>query len=381
MGGIDFGSFWNCFSFYEELIMSPAMLKESCVYIELAAMLPEGKMVRNHFIRHDNQAAISCWRTQYNNRDIYATVCRFDQPGRSNRYLCPFFLDIDAEDLAIACEETVKSCSLLRDHLDITESSFEIYFSGQKGFHVLLPLTVFGDPDEPNLMTIWHQLAQRLAKENLPHLDLGIYQASRVLRLPNSIHSQTGLYKIPLEYKALKDWGIDYVRETAKVPASEESLAIDEESPKAVAWLNEAIEWNRRRTILAPEHRQSPTGFTSGWRIPPCIEALESAVIPDNMRHRTYFVLARFYAWIGMHPDEIIRRLGTIDARHPIKDGKDYIPRTAQGVLKKPGFIGCHEPILERYCRPEKCFRVDYLIERFLQQNGDVHGKLKGDPS
>jgi hypothetical protein len=347
-------------------------MNEDCVYIELAAMLPENAMARNHFVRYDDQPAITAWRSQYQNRDIYATVCRFDQPNRNSRFLCPFFLDIDADNLSVACEETIRSCTLLQDHLDITDASFEIYFSGQKGFHILIPLSVFGNPEETNLIGIWEQLARRLARENLPHLDLGIYQSSRILRLPNSIHSRTGLYKIPIEFKALKDWGLDYVLETAKTPSDEDSLAIPEESPKAAAWLRKAMEWQQHR---GTNHGQPSQGFTTGRQIPPCVQTIESTTIPDSTRHRTYFILARFYAWIGLTPEDIIRRIETIDARNPIRDGRNYIPRTAQSVLKKPGFIPCSDPIMERYCQPEKCFRADFLIERFLKQKEKFNAK------
>lgn len=74
------------------------------------------------------------------------------------------------------------------------------YFSGGKGFHLLLPIELFGgiDPD-PDVPYVIGRLAEKIAQEvEAPTMDLSIYNKSRFFRIPNSLHEKSGLYKIPL---------------------------------------------------------------------------------------------------------------------------------------------------------------------------------------
>ncbi len=54
--------------------------------------------------------------------------------------------------------------------------------------------------------------------------------------------------------------------------------------------------------------------------MPPCIKAMEQAVIPDGWRHLLYLSLARYYSYLNMHPEEIQERLEALDRRNPIRD-------------------------------------------------------------
>jgi hypothetical protein len=95
--------------------------------------------------------------------------------------------------------------------------------------------------------------------------------------------------------------------------------------------------------------------FKRGWRMPPCIKAIEAAALPDGVRHHAYFSLARAFRRIGMHPDEIRERLEALDIRHPIRD-PDYIGRAVEWGCAHPGFPGCQDESLRWYCRPQDCF-------------------------
>ena len=275
--------------------------KNKFSWIELAALLPEGGMVRNQFVSVDDVTAISTWRDRFTNKDVYASICSFTEPSRESRYVCPFYLDIDCENqLERAFSETLGACNLLIEHIGIGPDCLDIYFSGAKGFHVIVPLEVFGQPTYHNIMAIWLGLAKRLAKEDIKHIDLAVYQSSRVLRLPNSINSKTGLYKVPLEFKELRDLGLGYVLEIARSPREEDSMAMPEESPRAMGWLNRAMDLVQVRKN--PCKHDGDYKFRNGWRKPPSIRRLETETLPNGIRHTAYFELSRFYAWINMHP-------------------------------------------------------------------------------
>ena len=326
--------------------------------IELAAKLPGGGWARNHFARLDDADAIAAWREQFENRDVYASICSFEKPSRDGEYRCSFCLDLDAEDLKVARSETLKACDLLMERLEIPPESIQLFLSGWKGFHLIVSLSVFGDPDYPHALSVWRAWAVSLTRAGIKHLDLGIYQPSRVLRLPNSINTKSGLYKVAIDYKELKDLGLSYVLEEAKTPRGRNVSGLPEFSPKAAAQFRKAMDWVERHKRTTNTLRPASVGeFRHGWRVPPCIRRLESATLPDGIRHQSYLDLARFYAWVGMHPLEAEGRIKEIDERHPIKD-PDCISRAVKFGIEHPGFPGCRNEILRQYCEPERCFRM-----------------------
>jgi hypothetical protein len=338
-------------------------------WVELAALLPSGGMKRNHWVRADDGAALAAWRKEFKNQDVFSSVCTFLWPRRSAPYQSDFFLDIDAPDLEQAKNEALKACDLLMEHLAVSPGSLCLFFSGAKGFHVLVPRVIFGEPDYPRVLRIWQPLARRLSKEGVSHSDLGVYQTSRVLRLPNSINSKTGLYKVPLEYKELRDLGLEHVLSVARSPREEDSMAVPEESPKAVGWFQDAVKWCERREARRAARPQA-RNFREGWRIPPCVRSIEGATLPDGVRHEAYFVLAKFYARIGMHPAEAIGRIREIDGRRPIRD-PDYIKRMVRYGREHPGFPACDHPALARYCDRARCFLSMIRGETSAKRRGE----------
>ena len=333
--------------------------------MELAAALPGDGFERNHWVCADDHQAVSQWRARHSNTDVYATVCRFASQDRASQYRCPFFADIDCKDLEQARQDTLKACDLLIEHLGLSPGCLDIHFSGAKGFHVVVPLGVFGNPDYDHLLQVWKALARRLAQEGVRHIDQGVYDRARVLRLPNSIHSKTGLYKVPLEYKELRDLGLGHVLEVARQPREEDSMAVPEECPRAVGWFKRAIAWDEKRRKQRAKRKDEKTPFRQGWRMPPCIQTLERVRLPDGLRHSAYFVLARWYAYVNMHPQEAEKRLGQIDRRHPIRD-PHYIHRVVKNGRERAGFAGCEHEVLCLYCQPDGCF-LRHLDRRQVQ--------------
>jgi hypothetical protein len=324
-------------------------------WVELAAKLPDRGMVRNHFVRQDDRDSVRAWRENYRNTDVYATVCRFQEPNRDSAYVCDFFLDIDASELDAAYRDALLACNLIIQRLGIDPDSLDLSFSGAKGFHVIVPGLVFGEPEGPEVMTVWRCLASRLAKEGVSHIDRGVYQKSRVLRLANSIHSNSKLYKISLEYRELADLGLGYILDLARQPREHDSMAIPSQADKATQWMHEATAWVKR--LRAAPSRVGWVRDRSGWRLPPCIRAIEQVVLQDGIRHAAYFEFARYMATVGAAPDEILRRLRDIDRRNSIGDDA-HLESLARRAARYAGFKTCPLPQLNDFCDRNKCFLV-----------------------
>jgi replicative DNA helicase len=69
-------------------------------------------------------------------------------------------------------------------------------FSGAKGYHVIVPKEYISNPAPENTHLLYKQIAISLADElKLDTLDTKVYDARRVLRIPNSVNSKTGKLK------------------------------------------------------------------------------------------------------------------------------------------------------------------------------------------
>lgn len=117
--------------------------------------------------------------------------------------------DFDSkDDLQQSKQDTLS----LGNKLTKQSISSEVYFSGGKGFTVVVNLDKEITPEKAQ------ELATEVFGKDLKTLDTGIYNASRILRLPNTKHNKTGLYKVALTYEQLSKSTIDEIKEYAKSP-------------------------------------------------------------------------------------------------------------------------------------------------------------------
>lgn len=327
-------------------------------WIELAAFHESNgrrRMDRNKFVLHNDHAGIAQWRA--GQVDSFRSVGYYSDAKLDAPAIVPFFADIDARDqLDRGRDQLLRIVDLLHERLEIDPHALDIAFSGG-GFHLVIPLAVFGAPVSQQLSDVWRSLALRLSRrEDCDLLDLGIYTRHRLRRLTNTLNSKWDRWCIPLEAAESASMTTRDVLELAEQPRDFDSAAVPQESPKAIGWLNDTLAWIQQRQQHA--HRSAPKlNARGGWRVPACIRRVEQAVVlPDGVRHRTYLEIARFLALRRAHPDEILERLKLIDARNPIRD-PDYLERLARDAAKYAGFSGCpcpHEP-LARHCEPTHC--------------------------
>ena len=140
------------------------------------------------------------------------TVAGYEGPSYAD------FLPIDFDGSDIA-EVHTRVCEFLK----AMEVSYDIdglrgircHFSGAKGFHVCLSGTLFGGW-EPSRDLAWRlkELARRLTEGF--DVDHAVYDQNRLLRLPNTLNSKSGRWKIPLEIAEVLHKPVDAILELAE---------------------------------------------------------------------------------------------------------------------------------------------------------------------
>lgn len=133
--------------------------------------------------------------------------------GPSYSDIIPF--DFDDENKPENALESVRNfIRFLEVNFNLPLSIIKIFFSGYKGFHVTLPIDIFGDVEpSPKFNLICKKIASHLWD-----VDYSIYDKTRLFRVPNTINSKSGLYKIPLEPSELLYKSFSEIKELAKKP-------------------------------------------------------------------------------------------------------------------------------------------------------------------
>jgi hypothetical protein len=142
--------------------------------------------------------------------------------GYEGKVWAPFLpIDLDHPDLTPALEAARHLYTFFVDRWEIDPNAVQVYFSGSKGFHLLLDTRLFGKIlPAKNLPVIFDSMRRHLAGELPEHLretvDLAIKDRVRLLRLPNTVHEKSKLNKIILSLDELENLDADEICESAR---------------------------------------------------------------------------------------------------------------------------------------------------------------------
>lgn len=201
-------------------IEQPSTLNElsKYKYIEVGYAFDNGGFSRNHF---GTIEMIPDLRQARNNTGLYRTSYFYDSMDPYNATLFgDLYFDFDSEeDVEYAREDLLFVIwkMSLEIGFNLPMDAFRIWFSGKKGFHLIIPWQYLNIQPHNRLDELFRWIAEDL-KEESPHgtIDLVVYEKRRLFRLEHSIHQDTGLYKIPLHYHEAKDLNLHEMGELAK---------------------------------------------------------------------------------------------------------------------------------------------------------------------
>lgn len=136
------------------------------------------------------------------------------------------WIDIDVKDMddrdvreniKITINETKKIINRLNLVYDLEDTSFKVYFSGMKGFHIGIPSKCFGG-DVMNgeaVPSIFKLMAKEITEQS-KLVDFKIFNTTRIFRLPNSKHNKTEYYKIQVSPDTIRRLDVDYILDMAE---------------------------------------------------------------------------------------------------------------------------------------------------------------------
>jgi hypothetical protein len=276
---------------------------------------------RNLFISEDK---IQWLRDQFNNTDVYTTVLCYN-----SNYQCealkygPFYIDLDHKDFEIVRSDAMKIINYLDLIYGIPKSMLHIYFSGNKGIHIIAEPDIFGIQPCVDLNDIYRLMAEELLPRSTEYivnsrtrrtLDIAMYDIRRLFRLTNSINSKSGLYKIPLTYDELVIMSETDIRTLAINPREMEMPATMPMSKARQTFNSFANRWRARKT------KTKFTGDTNGAlkdiKTPPCIQYLLNNTTPEGARNEIAVMLSSFFNQQGLNQDEALSVIGAWSNEH-----------------------------------------------------------------
>jgi hypothetical protein len=214
------------------------------------------------------------------------------------RYL---MFDIDrANDLGAALDDARSLVRfLLSRYAPHIDDGIGVYFSGSKGFHVLVEL-LLGAGFTATVPATCKRLALSIAAKAGVRIDSGCFDHQRLVRLPNSKHPATGLHKRFLTTDELFALDVGRITELAKHPAAFPMPSSGEFIPELEA------DW--QAVTAEPDSGQTPPD-TEHPTVPKYVrDFIGFQDVQDPGRALTVYRCAAVLAEAGT-PDAVIRGL------------------------------------------------------------------------
>lgn len=246
---------------------------------------------------------------KYGYFDIYSTVQKYKSKIEEDEesHYAPIFFDIDAEKEIENAIEDVKKIIQYFLNMGVPKDLIRLWFSGQKGFHIIVEPEIFGIEPDQQLTYIFREVANKLLHFlDLKYIDLRVYTIKRMWRIPNSKHAKTGLYKVELLPEELNK-GIDYIIEIAKEPRTQDLYGKIDYSminPDLKNWWDEFKEDWYNLTEAEKLKPRKTISITKG-EYPVCIsDILTDSIKAKGMRNKTLVALTSYFKDCGYTQSE-----------------------------------------------------------------------------
>jgi hypothetical protein len=279
----------------------------SCNIIELGGRI-NGNFTRNYFININD---LNKHINRYTD-DTYMTIYRYDSKDQNTaNFIAPMYFDLDIDDIEQNFIKIKQDLSLvmrkLKTLFHISDNDIDLYFSGSKGFHILIDSIIFGFEPGRELNKQYKKIATELNTYTInKSIDTRIYDNKRLFRVPNTINSKTGLYKVTIEYntfKQMNNWNeLKDFASTPREKAEFEPRQYNQKAREQFYSLLEKIdieEKSKINTKLAKE-------FIHRKELLPCVQYILNQGCTKGNRNNTTVALANSLFQIGKTYEEVL---------------------------------------------------------------------------
>jgi len=271
-----------------------------------------------------------------------------------------------------ARKDVINLAHRLVERYKVDPDSIQCYYSGSKGFHVVLYLgNTEVTPEQFKKAT--SQIA-----EGLTTFDAVVSDPARVIRLEYTKHPKTGLFKIPLHVSEVDEMEINAIKDLAKEPREDfEFSAAPVSLPKDLFKVEEK---KKKEPIEVEEQTKPPKGWKEyKW-------AIAQGNFESGERHQALMILAATCRALGYDKEQTYYMCKTALKKQARRTGQDEFPKEElwTNIIEESVFSDRWEggqyspktnPWLKKYCErmgfdtEEKedppCMDLDILTDQF----------------
>lgn len=248
-------------------------------------------------------------RKRFKNKDVYTTIMTYDIQDQANANLYgPLYIDLDLDiqtemDYSKIKTDVMTVLSTLNVVFKVPYEMIEIYFSGNKGFHIIVQPEIFGIKKCKDLNEQYKKIATEIKTHTkFKTVDTKIYDRVRLFRMVNSINGKSGLYKVPITVDFLKASDYNAIVEYASQPRQFDYLKPKFNHASAEAFKKATAE--KKEPAKARSFNQ--TGFK---KLSVCIEMALQQPAAVGARNNTAVVLASSLSQTGMDKETVLEKI------------------------------------------------------------------------
>ncbi len=289
-------------------------------------------------------------------QDIYTTIQNYNKDGSIAN--CPIYVDFDG---ASAQEDA-------KDFIKKFDEEFgvypDIYFSGKKGFHVVVEYPI----EHPRCHLAVKKLVNGLG--NWFSLDQKVYTGRRLWRVPNTFHTSGGRYKIPLSPEELILFSFEEIQGLAhkrySEPDSNIGFALATINEYGVNKINDKISEaidsvERERVDISLSHCEG----TWQENFTPCLRHMIENQPVDGECNLTLVTLAKFFKFYGVTLEDALNIILSYDHYYVRQQKERDVIKVFNSIYRSNIFskVGCRfgtdGEIMRQYCDPLCVYNVE----------------------
>ena len=242
--------------------------------------------------------------------------------------------------------DTVKLGQKLVAEYNVDPDCIQCYYSGSKGFHVVVYLGKEINPDQ------FKKATTDIAKD-LTTFDAVVSDPNRVIRMEYTKHPKTGLYKIPLHIAEVDEMNIDDIKEMAKTSREEVEFSA---APVALPEVLFKTQEKKKEPVMDIEEN---TKAPKGWR--DYKWAIAQGNFESGERHQALMVLAATCRALGYDKEQTYYMCKSALKKQARRTGQDEFPKEElwENIIEESVFSDRWEggqyspktnPWLKKYC-------------------------------
>ena len=280
-----------------------------------------------------------------NRTGVFKTAFRYDKENINESFLYgDLYFDFDDKNnFENVRQDALNTLSYIEAIFKIKPEESQIYFSGGKGVHIVVPAKLLGVTPNKKLNAVYKVIATSAHNYSKNKTgDLVIYDNKRLFRIPNTIHETTGLYKIPITIKELRGLGHEEIKTLAKtqrkLPKQKESeLKVNPFASRKFKEITQKFE-----KAVEKSNQKNYYGKKTLSYMPPCIKEILDNGAQEGSRNNSAAVLSSYYRNTG---ESLNRTLELIlewnSEKNTPPSGISEVQHTVRSVFLGSSSYGC----------------------------------------